>query len=131
MYFIQKMTLTEIAQKLNISVSYISRILKKCERYKLEKETRKEQNHIKRRKLQKDLIYKQRKEEAIQRGIENQSMKRMHEQATKEMSKGRTLGNDTLRKWCSLYEYDEKRKSYKFNENKATKPVDFPLYIKA
>lgn len=130
MYFIQKMSLTEIAQHLNISVSYVSRILKNNDRYVLEKEDRKKQNFIKRRKIQKELIYKQKKEKARQRVIENQVLKQMHEQATREMSKGRKLGDEVLRKWCSLYQYDKEKGCYKFDTTKATKPIDFPLYIK-
>ena len=112
MYFIQKMSLTNIAKKLNVSVSYVSRLLRQNEKYHNEQEIRKQENQLKRKKKQKELIYNQRKEKARQRLLENQAMKKSHEQATKEMSKGRTLGNETLRKWCSLYNYNKEKKRY-------------------
>lgn len=130
MYFIQKMSLTNIAEKLNVSVSYVSRLLRQNKKYHNEQEIRKQENQLKRKRQQKELIYSQRKEKARQRLLENQAMKKSHEQATKEMSKGRILGNETLRKWCSLYNYNKDKKCYEFNTNEALKPRDFPLYIK-
>jgi len=38
LYFRQEKTLTEISEIINTSVSYISKILRKNERYKIEKE---------------------------------------------------------------------------------------------
>ena len=60
LYFEQNKNLTEIAKIINTSVSYISRVLKKDERYKIEKEKRKNNNLLNRRKKQKDLIYRNR-----------------------------------------------------------------------
>ena len=57
LYFEKKKNLTEIAQIINTSVSYISKILRKDERYKEEKEKRKKDNLIQRRETQKELIY--------------------------------------------------------------------------
>ena len=61
LYFVEKKNLTEIAQIIETSVSYISRILRKDQRYKEEKEKRKKDNLIQRRKTQKELIYTKRK----------------------------------------------------------------------
>lgn len=130
MYFIQKMSLTNIAKELKVSVSYVSRLLRDNEKYHDEQEIRKQENQLKRKKQQKELIYSQRKEKARQRLLENQAMKRLHEQATREMSKGRKLGNETLRRWCSLYNYNKDKNCYEFNTSEALKPRDFPLYIK-
>ena len=60
LYFEQNKNLTEIAKIINTSVSYISRVLKKDERYKIEKEKRKNNNLLNRREKQKDLIYRNR-----------------------------------------------------------------------
>lgn len=130
MYFVQKMSLTNISKELGISISYISRILRNNTNYKEEQERRKKENHTKRRILQKELIHKRRREIATQKAMENQIIKLLHEQATKELSRGRTLGNDTLRKWCSLYKYNNDKKRYEFDSKKTLKPRDFPLYIK-
>ena len=61
LYFEEKKNLTEIAQIIETSVSYISRILRKDQRYKEEKEKRKKDNLIQRRETQKELIYTKRK----------------------------------------------------------------------
>ena len=61
LYFVEKKNLTEIAQIIETSVSYISRILRKDQRYKEEKEKRKKDNLIQRRETQKELIYTKRK----------------------------------------------------------------------
>ena len=61
LYFEQRKTLTEIAEIINTSISYISKILRKNEMYKIEKEKRKKENLEQRRKVQKELIYKGRK----------------------------------------------------------------------
>lgn len=128
MYFIQKKNLTEIAQELQLSVSYISRILRANEKYKNEKEQRKSINEIKRRKQQKTLIYNGRKRKI---NIDYQVIKKMHEEAVKELSKRAKLNDDALRKWCSLYKYNQVKNQYEFDTSNVLKPIDFPRYIKA
>ena len=66
LYFVEKKNLTEIAQIIETSVSYISRILRKDQRYKEEKEKRKKDNLIQRRETQKELIYTKRKNKKTQ-----------------------------------------------------------------
>lgn len=129
MYFTQKMSLTQIAQEMQLSISYVSRILRENKSYRDEQERRKQENQVKRRQMQKDLIYKSRKEKAVQRIMENQVLKRMHEQAVKELSKGRTLGNNALRKWTTVYKYNREKHCYEFDANIAKRPCDFPRYI--
>ena len=124
LYFDEKKTLTEIADIINTSVSYISKILRKNEKYNEEKEKRKNE----RRKVQKDLIYRKRKNKV---DIEYIKVKNEHEQASMELSKRSMLGTDTLRKWCSsAYIYNQNKKRYEFDTKNLTKPADFPLYIK-
>lgn len=129
LYFIQKKTLTEIAEIINTSVSYISKILRKNEMYKVEKEKRKKENLTKRKKVQKDLIYSMRRTKT---DIDYINLKNKHEQATMELSKHSTIGNQALRKWCgSAYKYNSKKKRYEFDTQNLLKPADFPSYIKA
>lgn len=130
LYFEQKMSLTEIANQLGVSVSYISKILRKNPNYNIEQERRKKENKLIRREKQKELIYKLRRNRAKENIIENYALKKQQEQDAKELSKRRTLGNDALRKWCSLYKYDKEKQKYKFDDSKVLKPNDFPLYIK-
>ncbi len=128
LYFEEKKTLTEIAEVINTSVSYISKILRKNEKYNEEKEKRKNENLLKRRKIQKDLIYGKRKSNI---DIEYIKLKTQHEQASMELSKRSILGKDTLRKWCSsAYVYNKNKKRYEFDIKNLNKPSDFPSYIK-
>lgn len=128
LYFEEKKTLTEIAEVINTSVSYISKILRKNEKYNEEKEKRKNENLLKRRKVQKDLIYSKRKSNI---DIEYIKLKTQHEQASMELSKRSILGKDTLRKWCSsAYVYNKSKKRYEFDTKNLNKPSDFPSYIK-
>lgn len=129
LYFDEKKTLTEIAEIINTSISYISKVLRKNEKYQEEKEKRKKDNLIQRRERQKDLIYEMRKSKV---DIEYINLKNKHEQASMELSKRSILGKDTLRKWCSsAYIYNENKNRYEFDTKNLTKPADFPLYINA
>ena len=98
LYFEQRKNLTEIAEIINTSVSYISKILRKNEMYKIEKEKRKEENQKRRKKVQKDLIYNKRKSKT---DIDYINLKSQHEQDINELSKHSTIGNQALRKWCN------------------------------
>lgn len=129
LYFEKKKTLTEISEIINTSVSYISKILRQNEKYQEEKEKRKKENLIRRRKIQKDLIYSGREPKV---DIEYINVINKHELASIELSKRSVLGKDTLRKWCSsAYKYNEKKNRYEFDTKNLIKPVDFPLYINA
>lgn len=129
LYFEQRKSLTEIADMINTSVSYISKVLRKNEKYKMEKEKRKKENLIRRKEIQKDLIYKQRKKKTDTDYI---NLKSKHEQASIELSKRSVISKDALRKWCSsAYKYNKEKKCYEFDSKNLTKPTDFPLYIKA
>ena len=130
MYFNKKNNVTEISKKLKKSVSYISKVLKKNEKYIYEKELRKKENLQKRRKKQKDIIYKNRKQKV--KDISYQELKKTHEQASIELSQGRTVNNQALRKWCSsAYKYNTLKGRYEFDAGNALKPSDFPEYIKS
>lgn len=93
LYFKQGKTLTEIAEIINTSISYISRVLRKNLKYQEEKEKRKNNNQIRRRKVQKEMIYSKRKNKI---DIDYINLKNKHEQATMELSKRSILGIDTL-----------------------------------
>lgn len=130
LYFEEKKNLTEISKILNVTVGYISKILKKNKDYMTEKERRKQDNHVKRRNIQKDMIYSQRRQKGIDLGyIELQNA---HEQAAKELSKSSRIGTEALRKWCSsAYKYNSLKKRYEFDAGSSAKSVDLPQYIKA
>ena len=52
LYFEKRKTLSEIAEVINTSISYISKVLRSNEKYKDEKEKRKQENLQERRKRQ-------------------------------------------------------------------------------
>lgn len=130
LYFEEKKNLTEISKILNVTVGYISKILKQNKDYMIEKERRKQENLTKRRNIQKDMIYSKRKQKGIDLGyIELQNA---HEQAAKELSKSSRIGTEALRKWCSsAYKYNPLKKRYEFDAGSSAKSVDLPQYIKA
>lgn len=129
LYFDQKKTLTEIAEIVNTSISYISRILRRNKRYKIEKEIRKQSNLQKRRTKQKEMIYNQRKNKI---DIGYIDMKEQHNKDVLELSRQSHIGNEALRKWCSsAYLYNEEKDRYEFDSESLLKPADFPIYIKA
>lgn len=128
LYFEEGKNLTEIAEIVNTSISYISKILKKDERYEVEKEKRKQKNLLQRREKQKECIYKNRKSKL---DVEYAKLKEQHEQAAKELSKSSILGKEALRKYCSsAYKYNPSKKRYEFDTESLLKPIDFPQYIK-
>lgn len=129
LYFQEGKSLTEISELVGVSISYISKILRKDARYAEEKENRKANNLAQRRKKQKKLIYANRKNKI---DLTYAVLLKQHEQDTKELSKTSKLGDLALRKWCSsVYKYNNKKKRYEFNAGSALKPADFPSYIKA
>ena len=130
LYFDEKKNLTEISKILNVTVGYISKILKQNNDYVIEKERRKQENLTKRRNIQKDMIYSKRKQKGIDLGyIELQNA---HEQSAKELSKSSRIGTESLRKWCSsAYKYNPLKKRYEFDAGSSAKSVDLPQYIKA
>ena len=109
LYFEEKKTLTQIAEDVKVSVSYVTKILKQNQMYNIEKEKRKEENLAKRRLKQKECIYKKRKQK---KGLDLAyiALKNSHEQAAKELSKSSSIGNEALRKWCgSAYKYNPQK----------------------
>lgn len=132
LYYEQKKSLTEIAEIINTSISYVSKILRKDQKYKIEKEKRKQDKLLNRKQLQKKMIYDKRKSKNTIKDTEYINLKRKHEEATMELSQHSSIGNQALRKWCSsAYKYNENKNCYEFDTQNLLKPVDFPLYIKA
>lgn len=111
LYFDYNYKQIEIAEELNVSTKYISRILISDSRYNKEKQKRKEENKKKNIKFTKAYITEKRKEK---NDIDYLILKSMHEQASRELSGGRkTISNRAFRNWnSSIYRYNEKSKSY-------------------
>lgn len=128
LYFIEKMLQKDIAEKLNISKSTICRIIKKDQRYMQEKENRKRLNKIKHNKdIQRRVECKRKKANAS----DVQILKKMHEQASLELSGGKKpISNRAFRDWnTSAYKYNYRNKCYELKKGINT-GADVPKRIK-
>ena len=126
MYFEDKKKQIEIASILNISKYKVSRILTKDEKYKQEKETRKEQN--KQKHIEDTKRYMKIKREKQYEEVER--LKLAHNQAIMELSDGNRISNITFRRWnSSAYKYNVKKKCYVFN-SKLNGTYSMPKIIK-
>lgn len=127
LYFIEKMLQKDIAKKVNISESSVCRIIKKDQRYMQEKENRKRLNKIKRNKDIQRRVEGNRKKNSS----DIQILKKMHEQASLELSGGnKPISNRAFRDWnTSAYKYNYKNKCYELKKDIST-GVDVPKRIK-
>lgn len=113
MYFEDEMKPADIVRQLDISKSAVTQVLQRDIRYELEKENRKEINKE---------IHKQKTKEYIKgiqfnHRVDDLILKRLHEQASMELSQGGRLSNMAYRNWnTSAYKYNEKRKGFEFRE---------------
>ena len=61
---------------------------------------------------------------------ENYALKKMHDQASREMSTGRTISNRAFRNWnSSIYKYNKKKQSYQLKKG-INVGIDVPKTIK-
>lgn len=130
LYFVDREIPATIARKLNISKSAVTQVLQKDDRYKKEKEVRKKQNKIRHSEKTKEIIKKTRKIKQLKNRSEDLILKRMHNQASQELSKGKRLSNLAYRNWnTSAYSYNEDKRRYEFKEELG-RSNDVPKYIK-
>lgn len=129
MYFVEKLRPVDIARKLNISKSAITQILQKDKRYTEEKEIRKNNNIKKHIETTKEFIKEQRKIKQFEKNLDNLVLKKMHNQASRELSETKTLSNMAYRSWnISAYKYNPIKKRFEFKEELG-KSADVPKYI--
>ena len=128
MFFINHLSVKEIAENVNVSSAYITKIIKTDERYMQEKQYRKEKSKEKRKQDKNNFMKNKREQKRID---DNYSfVQAQHYQATKELSKSRHITNETYRKWnSSAYKYNPLKKRYEFDE-KLGRASDIPKYIK-
>ena len=129
MYFKEQLRVVDISKNLNISKSAVTQVLKKDNRYLKEKELRKTINQKRNKEFTKDYMKRKRKNKGLD--LDYLILKKLHDQASRELSGGRKPINDrTYRDWNpSIYEYDKKRKSYVLRKNIIT-GSDVPKRIK-
>ena len=127
LYFEMKMDVGYIAKKINVSKSYIYKILNKDSRFDLVKQEKKEQSKTKKKEYTKKKMNEIRQEKYQQ----FEFMKQQHLQATRELSSGSVnINNNAFRKWnSSAYKYNKTKKCYEF-DRKLGKSYAVPRYIK-
>ena len=128
MFFINHLSVKEIADSIGTSSAYITKIIKTNERYVKEKQYRKEKSKEKRKQDKNNFMKNKREQKRID---DNYSfVQAQHYQATKELSKSRHITNETYRKWnSSAYKYNPLKKRYEFDEQLG-RASDIPKYIK-
>lgn len=128
MFFYNHLSVKEIAESINVSSAYITKIIKTDERYTKEKEYRKEKSKEKRRQDKNNFMKNKREQKRID---DNYSfVQAQHYQATRELSKSKHITNETYRKWnSSAYKYNPLKKRYEFDEQLG-RASDIPKYIK-
>ena len=128
LFFINHLSVKEIADSVGTSSAYITKIIKTDERYVMEKQYRKEKSKEKRKKDKNNFMKNKREQKRID---DNYSfVQAQHYQATRELSKSRHITNETYRKWnSSAYKYNPLKKRYEFDE-KLGRASDIPKYIK-
>jgi len=128
LFYIEHLKVKEIAEKVDTSSAYITKVVKQDSRYLQEKEYRKAISKDKRKVAQNKFIKNKRENKRIE---DNYSfVQSQHEQATRELSKSKHLSNESYRKWnYSAYKYNPSKKRYEFDE-KLGRSIDVPKYIK-
>ncbi len=98
---------TDIANELNISAAYVTKVIKKDSRYQQEKEYRLNINKEKRKISKRDWIRNKRKAD-YEREL-NEVVKTQHIIDVKELSDSNEISNSSFIKWNrSIYTYDKK-----------------------
>ena len=127
LYFEDKLTVSEISKKVNLSISQISRILSKSSLYQQEKSSRKEENYKKHKEQAKEIMRKKRN---IKQMEEKAIMDKLHRQAAIELSYFGSMSKVALRKNCSsAYNYNNKKERFELKDNMAYSN-DMPKIIK-
>lgn len=127
LYFKDKLTLTEISKKVNLSISQISRILSKSALYQQEKANRKEENIKKHNEQAKEIMKKKRNKKRME---EKAIMEKLHREASIELSYFSPVSKVAIRKSCSsAYCYNTQKKRFERKDDMVYSN-DLPLKIK-
>lgn len=128
LFYNHHLKVNEIADKIETSSAYITKIIKLDTRYYKEKQNRKiisKEN----RKITKNNFMKHKREQ--KRIDDNYSMlQEQHRQDVMELSKAKRLSNENYRRWNnSAYKYNPLKRRYEFDESLG-RSADVPKYIK-
>ena len=130
LYFEECLKQKDIAKRLGISNSKVSRIVTKDSRYPEEKERRKEISKIKHSESAKRIMKKKRERIKFEKNADDLLLRKMHNQASMELSKNSRLSDMAYRNWnTSAYKYNEEKKRYEFREELG-RSYDVKKYLK-
>ncbi len=128
LFYINHLKVKEIAEKLEVSSAYITKVIKKDERYIEEKNLRKDLSKAKRKKDQNNFIKRKREKLRIEDNYCEVQMQ--HNQAVQELSKNKHLSDESYRKWnTSAYHLNPSKHRYEFDDSLG-RSYDVPKYIK-
>lgn len=126
MYYIEHLRPTDISKVLNIDNGYITRIIKKDERYKTEKQQRKEFN--KQKNKEKTIAYIKKARHSQKEDYE--ILQYQLAMDTKIESKNSIISKLDFRKWnSSVYNYNSNKKQFELDKS-IHAPYCFPKVIK-
>lgn len=127
LYFGDKLAVSKISKKVNLSISQISRILSKSPLYQQEKANRKEENHKKHNEQAKEIMRKKRNKKRME---EKAIMDMLHTQAAIELSYFSPISKVAIRKSCSsAYCYNTQKKRFELKKDMVYSN-DMPKIIK-
>lgn len=119
-----------ISEELNISKGYVSKVVRTDKRYTKYKNEKMLINRKKHNKQIQTIVETKRKELQFNYAADDLILKKMHTQASCELSKSAHLSDENYRKWnISAYTYNSSKKRYEFDEQLG-RSSDVPKYIK-
>ena len=130
LFFDNKMSQKEIAEKLHISKSYVSKIVTEDSRYAEYKNQKISNNKLKHNQAIKEKVKEYRKAIQFSYAVDNLVLKEIHNQDIRELSKAPKMSNEAYRRWnSSAYKYNPSKNRYEFDE-KLCRPNDAPKFVK-
>lgn len=128
LFYIQHLSTKDISIKVNISESYVTKIIKQDSRYSEEKQKRREEAKERRKDYKRK--YEKSRRETIRFDDNYSYLKIQHEKDVRVLSGTKHLSNDSYRRWnYSAYHYNPSKKRYEFDSSLG-RAADVPLYIK-
>ena len=130
LFYEENLSQKQIVEKLNVSKAYVSLIVTKDERYSSFKMLKLEQSKIRHNQQIQKKVKENRKKVQFTNAVDDLFLKKRHEDASKEMSKGNHLTNENYRKWNqSAYKINPSKNRYEWDET-LTRSYALPKYIK-
>lgn len=127
LYYDENLKMVEIANRIGVSKQYVSKIIKKDDRYQYKKEKLKQESKIRKNQYTNRKVKELREEK---NRIEAE-VKQKHLQATRELSSGYPIiNNRAFRKWnASAYKYNKRKDCFEFDK-KLIRSYAIPKYVK-